>query len=196
MSNERIFTYRQRPKEFIDISGVRPEPTPAHGASFGRVKWPLLLTSVVLAGCASAPPSTAHSGASKSGADDFEAMTWEDRHDEMTWVVLPTMAKHFQAFTGAADATLTCRTCHGPDPESVSYRMPRELSALDPLHLPQPNDTDPRGRTTKFMIETVTPTMADLLGEPLYDAKTQRGFGCFKCHPAVGAGASNERSAP
>jgi hypothetical protein len=42
------------------------------------------------------------------------------------------------------------------------------------------------------MIETVTPAMAELLGEPLYDAKTQRGFGCFKCHPALG---SNERSA-
>lgn len=123
-------------------------------------------------------------------------MSWEDRHDEMTWVVLPNMARHFQAFTGAADATLTCRTCHGPNPESVSYRMPRELPALDPQHLPEPNDTDPRGRTAKFMIDTVTPAMADLLGEPLYDAKTQRGFGCFKCHPAVGASNSRVGSAP
>jgi hypothetical protein len=119
-------------------------------------------------------------------------MTWEDRHDQMTWVVLPNMAKHFQDFAGAADATLTCRTCHGPDPEAVSYRMPRGLPALDPRHLPSASDPGERGRTAKFMIETVTPAMADLLGEPLYDAKTQRGFGCFKCHPALG---SNERSA-
>jgi hypothetical protein len=119
-------------------------------------------------------------------------MSWEDRHDQMTWVVLPNMAKHFQDFAGAAAATLTCRTCHGPDPEAVSYRMPRGLPALDPRHLPSASDPGERGRTAKFMIETVTPAMADLLGEPLYDAKTQRGFGCFKCHPALG---SNERSA-
>jgi hypothetical protein len=125
--------------------------------------------------------------------DDFTAMSWEDRHDQMTWVVLPNMAERFQAFAGAADATLTCRSCHGPDPESVGYRMPRGLPALDPAHLPQASDAGERGRTAKFMIETVTPTMADLLGEPLYDAQTKRGFGCFKCHPAVG---SSERSTP
>jgi len=111
----------------------------------------------------------------------------------MTWVVLPNMAQRFQAFAGTANATLTCRSCHGPDPESVAYRMPRGLPALDPAHLPEASDTDQRGRTAKFMIETVTPTMADLLGEPSYDPKTERGFGCFKCHPAVG---SSERSAP
>jgi hypothetical protein len=120
-------------------------------------------------------------------------MTWEERHDQMTWVVLPNMAERFQEFAHAADPTLTCRTCHGPDPESARYRMPRGLPALDPAHLPEANDLDQRGRTAKFMIETVTPTMADLLGEPRYDEKTKRGFGCFKCHPAVG---SAEQGAP
>ncbi|HEX3776055.1 MAG TPA: hypothetical protein VHV51_16400 [Polyangiaceae bacterium] len=128
-----------------------------------------------------------------SREDDFRQMSWEERHDQMTWGVLPTMAERFQAFSGSADATLTCRSCHGPDPEAVSYRMPRSLPALDPAHLPQANDADARGRTAKFMIETVTPTMADLLGEPLYDAKTRSGFGCFNCHPSL---AQSDRRTP
>jgi hypothetical protein len=163
------------------------------------VKSPWLAAAFVTLACAArpvapAPPSPAapaRTAPDKTHADDFTSMSWEDRHDLMTWVVLPNMAERFQAFGGAADATLTCRTCHGPDPESVAYRMPRGLPALDPAHLPEPSDADQRGRTAKFMIEIVTPTMAELLGEPLYDAKTRSGFGCFKCHPAIG---DNERS--
>jgi len=153
-------------------------------------------------GCAAAPPAARHSAATlapqvardQPRGDDFSAMSWEDRHDQMTWVVLPTMARSFQKFERSRDATLTCRSCHGPDPESVAYRMPRDLPALDPDHLPTASDVGERGRTARFMIETVTPTMADLLGEPSYDAKTRQGFGCFKCHPAIGA--TDQRRAP
>ncbi|HEY4104835.1 MAG TPA: hypothetical protein VGM44_13135 [Polyangiaceae bacterium] len=156
-----------------------------------------VISALSFVACAAKPPPSASATKKNtprdSREDDFRQMSWEERHDQMTWVVLPTMAERFQAFSGSADASLTCRSCHGPDPESVSYRMPRSLPALDPRHLPQANDADARGRTAKFMIETVTPTMADLLGEPLYDAKTQRGFGCFNCHPSL---AQNDRSTP
>jgi hypothetical protein len=170
---------------------------PGRDASVRVVKALLPVALFTLLGCAAQPtpaPGTApKTGSPNARGDDFRTMSWEDRHDQMTWVVLPNMAERFQAFSGAANATLTCRSCHGPDPESVAYHMPRELPALDPGHLPEPSDADARGRTAKFMIETVTPTMADLLGEPVYDAKTRTGFGCFNCHPALG---SNERSRP
>ena len=34
----------------------------------------------------------------------------------------------------------------------------------------------------EFMGKQVVPTMAQLLGEPAYDPKTQKGFGCLECH--------------
>ena len=104
-------------------------------------------------------------------------MTWEDRHDVMTFAVLPNMARAFQRFDGSTDPDMTCATCHGPDAELVHYAMPHGLPALDPKRLPDPKGPDPRqARMAKFMIEEVTPAMADLLGAP-------RGFSCFNCHP-------------
>jgi hypothetical protein len=36
-----------------------------------------------------------------------------------------------------------------------------------------------------FMMEKLTPTMAETLGESLYDPATQKGFGCGNCHTMV-----------
>jgi hypothetical protein len=115
-------------------------------------------------------------------------MTWEERHDAMTFLVLPNMARLFERFEGTPYPTLTCRSCHGDDAEAVQYRMPHGLPALDPDHLPGAGDADPRtARLARFMIEEVTPQMADLVGVPLQDGRTGGGFSCFNCHPARGA---------
>ena len=115
--------------------------------------------------------------------DDWKSATWEERHDVMTFTVLPNMARLFQRFRGEPWPTMTCATCHGRDGEDVAFKMPRGLPPLDPKHMPDPDSPDPKeARITKFMIEEVTPTMADLMGRPRMDPKTHRGFSCFACH--------------
>jgi hypothetical protein len=123
-------------------------------------------------------------------------MSWEDRHDVMTFAVLPNMARTFQRFNGSADPDMTCATCHGADAEGVKYAMPHGLPALDPARMPDPDGPDPReARMAKFMIEEVTPAMADLLGVPpaarvARAGRVDRGadpkgaFSCFNCHPS------------
>ena len=124
--------------------------------------------------------------------ESWSAMTWEDRHDVMTFAVLPNMARTFQRYRGSPDPDMTCATCHGADAEAVHYAMPHGLPALDPARMPDPNGPDPReARMAKFMIEEVTPAMAELVGVPLdragragRTADPTRGFSCFNCHPS------------
>jgi hypothetical protein len=127
-------------------------------------------------GATSAPPPRASAPAPSAGAsgDEWSRSSWEDRHDTMTWVVLPNMARLFQAHAKSELPTLACVTCHGPNAEAVHYEMPNGLPPLDPQHMP----TAASSPTARFMIEEVTPTMKDLLGVS--------SFGCFNCHPSKG----------
>lgn len=90
----------------------------------------------------------------------------------MTWLVLPNMARLFRQHDASPMPTLACVSCHGKNAEAIQYRMPADLPALDPAHLPAPETS----ATARFMIEEVTPTMQELLGA--------RSFNCFRCHPA------------
>lgn len=146
----------------------------------------------VLASCGSAPatppaiaphaPQSAP-GASVPASDDWAKASWEDRHDTMEFVVHPSMARLFQKHDRKPAPDLTCRSCHGADAETVQYKMPHGLPALDPAHLPDGSGNDARAKTAKFMIEEVTPAMIELLEVAPWDSKTKRGFGCFSCHP-------------
>jgi hypothetical protein len=104
--------------------------------------------------------------------DRWTPLTWEERHDRMTFLVHPNMARLFQHHDGKPAPDMTCRTCHGEDAEQVAYAMPRGLTALDPERMP-----DPAAPTVRFMTSEVMPTMADLLGVD------RRRFTCFGCHP-------------
>lgn len=152
--------------------------------------WGRLLPAwVLLSGCRAsatpAPPSVtpAPPSVAAAPADGWAALTWEERHDAMTWLVHPNMARLFQRFEQTDAPELTCRTCHGADAEQVQYRMPHGLPALDPAHMPDPDGPGRVARVTRFMADEVTPRMADLLGVPVYDPRTGHGFGCFGCHP-------------
>ena len=99
----------------------------------------------------------------------------------MTWLVLPSLARKFQAFERTAYPELSCISCHGADAERVLYKMPNGLPALDPTHLPSPQSQNAReARFATFMIEDVTPSTAHLLGKP--------NVTCFTCHPRAGGG--------
>jgi len=147
-----------------------------------RSSKPLVL-ALALCGCAPAAAYRAPS-AEVERQPPWESLSWEQRHDRMTWVVHPQMARLFQSFRATAAPELTCRTCHGADAEQAAYKMPRGLPRLDPARLPDPNGSQPDARIAKFMAEQVTPTMADLLGVDRFDPRTGRGFGCFGCHPS------------
>jgi hypothetical protein len=120
---------------------------------------------VLVAGCASHRRRDAVS----APHDDWHPLTWEERHDAMTFRVLPNMARLFQRFQHKPVPDMTCRTCHA---EEVKYAMPHGLPVLDPAHMPDPHD--PRVR---FMTDEVAPTMADLVGID------RANFSCFDCHP-------------
>jgi hypothetical protein len=129
-----------------------------------RLSW--LILAAVLPACgasAHAPRAKVH--------DDFAGLDWEQRHDVMTFVVLPNMGRLFQSYRRTAAPDLTCESCHGEDAEAIGYRMPNgRLAALDAALLPKAGDSP----MAKFMIERVTPEMSELIAAPVT---------CFSCHP-------------
>jgi hypothetical protein len=148
-----------------------------------RLGLPTLLPLLLLSGCAGRATSVGQHEpplrAPAADADEWDSASWEQRHDTMTWLVLPTMARKFQAFAGSRYPELSCFACHGADAEQVAYRMPHGLPALDPANLPNAQSHDAReARYAAFMTNEVTPTMRELLGKP--------DLSCMTCHPAVG----------
>jgi hypothetical protein len=127
-----------------------------------------LLASALSVACAAHPAATP----SSPPHDEWRPLTWEERHDAMTFRVLPNMARLFQEFQRKPAPDMTCRTCHGADAEQVAYAMPHGLPALDPAHMPDPHDP-----VVRFMTGEVAPTMADLVGID------RAHFSCFDCHP-------------
>ncbi len=112
--------------------------------------------------------------------DRWSRLSWDDRHDLMTFLVLPNMAPLFQREQRHPFPDMTCRTCHGQDAEAVHYAMPHGLPALDPAHMPDRRSSDPKvARMAAFMADEVTPRMAAMLGKP--------DLGCFDCHTKGGA---------
>jgi hypothetical protein len=146
-----------------------------------RAPWSLLVSTLASAWVACRDPQWP----TRPAEQGWNTLTWEERHDVMTFAVLPNMARTFQRFEGTAAPEMTCATCHGVDAEAAGYSMPRSLPPLDPARMPNSGASDPKeARMAKFMTDEVTPAMADLLGLPRYDPQTKRGFSCFSCHPS------------
>lgn len=127
---------------------------------------------------ASTPSGTVTEPAKLSGAAvPFDEMSLKEQRDYMKDVVVPEMAKTFARFDSDEFAKFDCATCHGPGARSGNFKMPtKSLPALDA------EEMDEHPEWTRFMKEEVTPQMAELLGEPVYDPETHSGFGCFDCH--------------
>jgi hypothetical protein len=88
-------------------------------------------------------PPAAPSPSSLPEEDEWRHASWEERHDTMTFLVLPRMARSFQRFEDKLYPDLTCLSCHGAEAERVQYRMPNG-PPLDPAHLPRKDSPDPR----------------------------------------------------
>ena len=103
--------------------------------------------------------------------DEWAPLSWEERHDLMTWSLLPAMMPVIKQTFATADPELNCRTCHGANAEAVAYAMPNGLPPLDPRHMPS-------GKVADAMRRDVTPLLSEILGKP----ET-----CFSCHPSAQA---------
>ncbi len=125
-------------------------------------------------------------GDTEPGAPGVE---WADKTDKqrkeyMGLVVLPGMKTLFQAHDATTFGTFKCETCHGKSGKDNGYEMPNEsmyaLDKADPIKGAMEYDE----KVTKFMMEQVTPKMAEMLDSPVYSPETPNGVGCFTCHPA------------
>ncbi len=134
----------------------------------------LLLALLLLAACARPVQAPATASHGPPATDAWTQATWEERHDTMTFLVLPEMAKMFQRFENKPYPDLACVSCHGADAEKIGYRMPAG-PPLDPSHLPRKDSPDAReARLAAFMADEVTPSLAEMLGK--------NDVGCFSCH--------------
>lgn len=137
-------------------------------------------------------PSTtggeAPAGDGDAGAEGGEPaaggeVSWHDMDDDarMTYmgtVVMPTMK---EAFMQQGFDSFKCANCHGADYKEVGFKMPNDLTPLNPDN-PIQSGMDLDEEMTKFMVSVVTPKMAELLGEET-DPTTGKGeFGCLSCH--------------
>lgn len=128
-------------------------------------------------------PDSASAGraATRVGAPDvpWSKKTHEQRGEYMAHVVYPKVKALFQEYDPKEFAEFRCQTCHGEDMEKVHFEMPNSLFALprtDPVKAALSHDE----KTAKFMMESVEPTMKELLGRE--DPATTERFGCLSCH--------------
>ncbi len=116
--------------------------------------------------------------------DDWRFMTFEKKHERMTFVIHPVMMERFQKFYKTEAPELTCVSCHGEAPERVDYDLANtSLKALsrERVRLLYVEDAV-LTKEQAFKRDNITPTMARLLGVPAYDPNTGLGFSCFGCH--------------
>ena len=144
-----------------------------------------------------APPSEAPAGSAETPAaeapppEEAPPGKWADmnhmqRLGYMKKVVFPKMKAEFAAFDAKEFGEMNCGTCHGKNAKEKNFEMPNpDLPKLSP----EGDFKKHRAKTPKildFMLKKVEPGMAELLSEPMYDPKTQKGFGCFNCHTQAG----------
>lgn len=122
--------------------------------------------------------------ADASGEPAASEPTWAEmdrgqRLEYMGTVVMPEMKEAFKTSMGFD--TLKCANCHGEDYKEVDFAMPNDLTPLnpdDPIQSGMDLDED----MTKFMVSTVLPRMAEMVGKET-DVTTGKGeFGCLDCH--------------
>lgn len=128
-------------------------------------------------GDAEQPAGGEHAAASE-GEPSWHDMDRDARMTYMGTVVLPGMKS---AFKQQGFDTFKCGNCHGADYKEVDFKMPNDLTPLNPDN-PIQSGMDLDEEMTKFMVSVVLPEMAKMLGEET-DITTGKGeFGCLSCH--------------
>ena len=104
-----------------------------------------------------------------------------DRDARLTFMGTTVMPKMKESFKQRGFDTFKCANCHGEDYQTVDFKMPNDLTPLNPEN-PIQSGMDLDEEMTKFMVSEVLPQMAEMLGRET-DVTTGKGeFGCLSCH--------------
>jgi hypothetical protein len=115
--------------------------------------------------------------------EEPEAAGWAtmDRDGRLTYMGTTVLPKMKEAFKQRGFDTFKCANCHGEDYKEVDFKMPNDLTPLNPEN-PIQSGMDLDEEMTKFMVSEVLPQMAEMLGKET-DVTTGKGeFGCLSCH--------------
>jgi hypothetical protein len=143
------------------------------------------LAAMLLCCSEAGPPPGAPAGKAGGPPAAGEWKTWshERKVAYMKDIVVPEAKPAFASWEPKRFPDLDCKTCHGASVADNSYKMPNPaLPKLEPGKITELAQTNPKA--FGFMLTTLVPLTAKLLGEPVWDHKTMSGFGCFKCHTA------------
>ncbi len=152
-------------------SGSGSAPAPASGSGSG---------SAAGSGSGSDAGSGSGSGSAADAGTPFDKLDHDAKVAVMKKEVLPAMRTAFHDFDAKEYDKITCKTCHGKDPDKTKYKMPNpELPKLDFAALKAGKQ---HPKTAEFMGKTVTPDMAKILHLPEYSETNPTGFGCLGCH--------------
>lgn len=145
------------------------------------------VAAAALIGCGGSQPAASSPGepgaepAAEGGGEDLvwkDDMPTKDKGVFMKKKVMPAMSKSFQEYDAKTYANFSCKTCHGPQMKPKPVDFLPELNIKDG----KMKEAEEHPEIAKFMHEKVVPEMAALFGKPVYDPKTQQGFGCGGCH--------------
>jgi hypothetical protein len=153
---------------------------------FSWLQWPLLALLSGVLGCGGGAKGASDPAAASAGKSEIP---WKDktraqRTDWMGLQVFPKMKSAFQEHDGSRFADFKCQTCHSDEMEMVDFKMPNTKIYSLPRTNTVQSAREYDEKVTDFMLNTVTPRMAELLDMPVYDPETKSGFGCFGCHPS------------
>jgi hypothetical protein len=131
-------------------------------------------------GSAAAGSGSGSGSGTAADATPFDKLDHDAKVAVMKKEVIPAMREAFVKFDAKEYPKLTCKTCHGKDPDATKYKMPNpELPKLDFAALKAGKQ---HPKTAEFMGKTVTPEMAKILHLPEYSETNPTGFGCLGCH--------------
>jgi hypothetical protein len=108
----------------------------------------------------------------------FDKLDHDQRIEFMKQKVLPQMKVVFQNHDPKHFAEFGCKTCHGDQAKDGHFDMPN-------AKLPKLNFNDMskfKKEDIEWMGKEVMPTMANILGQPVYSKENPKGFGCLECH--------------
>jgi cytochrome c553 len=118
----------------------------------------------------------------------WKDLTKEQKGRYMKAVVVPKMKVVFQEFNPKLFKDFGCATCHGKEAKAREFKMPNPeihpLPGTPEKFMAMMKKKPSWERWTKFMGGDVEPTMAGLLGKPVFDPKKPEpgAFGCAGCH--------------
>jgi hypothetical protein len=116
---------------------------------------------------------------------DWHALTEDQKKEVMKSEVVPKMKELFGALDAKRFPDVKCTTCHGEGAMKGKFEMPNpKLPKLDMKNGFEKHKKKD-AKIVAFMMEQVVPEMAKIIGEPVYDPATGKGFGCMECHTMV-----------